>query len=196
MKQESSLTLARIADILASLYLHSPDETLVAAFREVASALAVELDAQDVRLDAAETPEALKQDYDELFFVPVSGRYLPPFESAQRARRLWGPLTHQVAQFYESITFDYTALSVGAHWERLDMPDHAGIELACLSALLQTQAAQPDAAAEQALDFFIRQHPGRWLPDFGQKVAQNAETTFYRALGEFTRALALVLAGQ
>lgn len=190
MKQESSLTLARIADILASVYLHSPDEALVAAFREVVPVLVAELDTQDRSLDATETLEALTQDYNELFFVPVSGRYLAPFESAQRARRLWGPLTHQVAEFYESIGFDDAALSVGEHWEYLDMPDHAGIELACLSALLQAhQAAQSDVAVGQAIHFFIHQHLSRWLPDFGQKVAQNAETDFYQALGHFTTAL-------
>lgn len=189
MKQESSLTLARITDILASVYLHSPDEALITAFREVVPVLVAELDAQDISLDATETLEALTQDYNELFFVPVSGRYLPPFESAQRARRLWGPLTHQIAQFYESIAFDYTALSVGEHWNRLDMPDHAGIELACLSALLQTQTVQSDAAAKQSIDFFMRQHVDRWLPNFGRKVAQNAETDFYRVLGHLTTTL-------
>ena len=189
MKQESSLTLARIADILASVYLHSHDEAVVAAFREVVPVLVAELDTQDRSLDATETLEALTQDYNELFFVPVSGRYLAPFESAQRSRRLWGSLTHQVAEFYESIGFDDAALSVGEHWEHLDMPDHAGIELACLSALLQTQAAQSDAAAVQAIHFFMRQHVGRWLSNFGRKVAQNAETDFYQALGHFTTAL-------
>ncbi len=189
MEQESPLTLARIADILASVYLHVPDEASASAFRQVAPALAVELGAQDRSLDAAETLEALTQDYNELFFVPVSGRYLAPFESAQRERRLWGPLTHQVAEFYESIGFDGTALNVGEHWKRLNMPDHAGIELACLSALLQAQDAQADATVAQAAHFFIHQHLSRWLPDFGQKVAQNAKTDFYRAMGDFTTAL-------
>ncbi len=186
MEQESILTLARTADILASVYLHSPDETLVAAFREAAPTLAAALATTGMSLDAEETLDALAQDYNELFFVPVSGRYLPPFESAQRERRLWGPLTHQIAEFYESIGFDYTALRIGEHWDRLDMPDHAGIELACLSALLQTQAAQSDSAAVQATYYFINQHLSRWLPDFGQKVAQNAETDLYQTLGHFT----------
>ena len=191
MNVEQSLARARIYDVLASLYLNQPYAELVAAFDAVAGTLAQSAGLTDVALPIAEDVAALQADYNALFFVPVSGRYLPPYESAQRARRLWGPITHQVANFYASVGFDLARLRMDEHWQRLDAPDHAGIELACLSALLRAYAetSSPDLAG--AIDFFAREHIRRWLPPYGDAVAQNAETPLYRLLGRLTRAFVL-----
>ncbi len=188
MNVEQSLARARIYDVLASLYLNQPDAELVAAFGAVAGALAQSAGLTDIALPIAEDVAALQADYNALFFVPVSGRYLPPYESAQRARRLWGPITHQVADFYASVGFDPARLRMDEHWQRLDAPDHIGVELACLSALWQTRAAAPAPEITGAIDFFTREHIRRWLPAYGDQLAQNAETSLYRLLGRLTRA--------
>ena len=175
------------------MYLHRPDETLAAAFADAVGALQEGLGlTSDFSPEAASLPD-LQADYDALFFVPVSGRYLPPYESAQRARRLWGPITHQVADFYASVGFEPASLRMDEHWRRLDAPDQAGVELACLSALLQTTVTAPDPAVENALQYLIRQHISRWLPDFGHQITENADTSHYRLLGELTWALALAI---
>lgn len=189
MDTQTVLAQAGIADILASLYLNFPDPEKAAAFRTVAEDMAESLGLKPPDLSISVELADLQADYNELFLVPVSGRYLPPFESAQRARRLWGPITHQVADFYASVGFDPASLHMAEPWQRLDAPDHVGIELACLSALLYAYAETPSSDLARAIDFFTREHIRHWLPHYGDAVAQNAKTAFYRALGALTQAL-------
>lgn len=191
MNIEQAGILARVFDILASLYLNQPHEGLVAAFDSIAEVLVQSAALPPNDLPIAESVADLRADYNALFFVPVSGRYLSPFESAQRARRLWGPITHQVADFYASVGFDPASLRMDTHWQRLDAPDHIGVELACMSALLQANAAAPTPEMTNAILFFTQQHLGRWLPDYGERVARYAETSFYRTLGRLTQAFIL-----
>ncbi len=193
MNQHEQRFYARAADMLAAMYLHRPNGRLTIAFTEAIGVLHEGLGLTDDFSNEADPLPDLRADYDALFFVPVSGRYLPPYESAQRTRRLWGPITHQVAAFYASVSFDPATLHMDEHWLHLDAPDHAGVELACLSALLRTNANVPDPAVESALQYFIRNHLARWLPDFGRQLAENASTSHYRLLGTLTRSLVLGL---
>ena len=185
------LMQASVFDLLARLYLHRPNQEMVATFNDVFQELAESLMLTIEDASAGDSVPLLKSDYDDLFFVPVSGRYLPPFESAQRANRLWGPITYQVADFYQSVGFDRTNLIVDKHWKNLDAPDHIGVELACMSALLRANAAAPTPEMTNAIMFFTRQHLTHWLPDYGERVARYAATSLYHTLGRLTRAFIL-----
>lgn len=188
MNKDQILTHARLADILASLYLNRPNTILVVGLNEVAKELAEGTALAADNLPITENIIDLQADYDALFFVPVSGRYLPPYESAQRAQRLWGPITHQVADFYASVGFDPAELRMDDLWRDLNAPDHIGIELACLSALLQTSASETGPALETALEYFLQRHLMRWLPAYSDELARNAQTSLYQLLGKWTGA--------
>ncbi len=174
---------SRLFDILSSLYLHHPTPERVAAFNAIAPTIGVDTE----MLPVTEGVAALTADYDALFLVPVSGRYLPPFESAQRTQRLWGPLTHQVADLYQSAGFESNMLDIDVMWQNLNMPDHIGIELAFFSALLATHENAPAPEITDTVNTFAQKHLFRWAPDFGEKLAQQAHTSLYRLLGTLTR---------
>ncbi len=189
---ESSVALAysRLFDILSSLYLHRPTEEMVEAFNTIAATEGFGIDIEIP--PAQETIAELIADYDELFLVPVSGRYLPPFESAQRAQRLWGPLTHQMANLYRKTGFEPNALNIDEMWQSLNAPDHIGIELAFCSALFSTYAENPSTATETLIHTVMQQHITRWIPGFGEKLRQHAQTSLYRSLGMLTVSMGTV----
>lgn len=178
-----SAAYSRLFDILSSLYLHHPTPERVAAFNAIASTFGIGTEMLPVTEDIA----TLSADYDDLFLVPVSGRYLPPFESAQRTQRLRGPLTHQVVDLYQAAGFEPNMLDIDIMWKNLNMPDHIGIELAFFSALLATHENAPAPEITDTINTFAQKHLLRWAPDFGQELAQQAHTSLYRLLGTLTR---------
>lgn len=174
---------SEILDGLAVLYLREP----LPALLEAAVSLFPELGSP-----GETSPEAALRDYHDLFFVPVSGRYLAPFESVQREGRLGGPLTHGVASIYRLTEFDPRALDVSPHWLYQDLPDHIGFELAFISALLRNTQELSDAEAEPFIytaRYFWHHHLSRWGHAFGERLADRAATPFYRGLGRLTASL-------
>jgi putative dimethyl sulfoxide reductase chaperone len=170
----------RLLDHLAALYLRRPTAaTLAVAGAELA-----------VRGDRLED---VVDDYHDLFLVPVSGRYVPPFESAHRDHVLGGRSAREVEAAYDAANFDVSELVFDDGWGRQPVCDHVGCELAFLAAL-QTQAAraEPPLAAELAATgaAFWRTHPAAWLRSFGDAVSERATTRLYRFAGVRSSALA------
>jgi TorA maturation chaperone TorD len=165
-------------DALAALYLRLPTAATLLAVAE-----RPELEVEGDRI------EAVVADYHELFLVPVSGRYLPPFESAQRQRSLRGRLAHEVAASYDEAGFDVGRLVVDEAWGPRPACDHVGCELAFVAALeAQASDAEPAAAEElrASAAAFWQLHPASWLGPFGRAVTQRATTRLYRSVGERT----------
>jgi TorA maturation chaperone TorD len=171
---------ATLCDVVAALYLKSPDEDLLAGVDAFCGA------AGDV---ASEPLAAVTQEYYDLFFNPASGRHLPPFESFARERRYWGENALQVGSIYREADFEPAELLADVHWRRQPMPDHIGFEFAFLSALLRSAEAQPaerEALLATAGDF-LDGHLRLWADDYGTRLAENAQTSLYRLLGRLTR---------
>jgi putative dimethyl sulfoxide reductase chaperone len=170
-----------LLDALAALYLRRPTAATLVALAE-----RPELDAEGDRIEAAVA------DYHALFLVPVSGRYLPPFESAQRQRSLRGRLAHEVSAAYDKAGFDVGRLVVDEAWGPRPAYDHVGCELAFVAAL-EAQASDAEPTAAEALRTtaaaFWRLHPASWLGPFGRAVTERATTRLYRSVGERTTAL-------
>jgi TorA maturation chaperone TorD len=122
----------------------------------------------------------IRQDYYDLFCVPVSGRYLSPFESAQREGRLWGSITYQVAEWYALSGFNLGALTTSRIWHSQLIPDHIGYELAFYSALLSLPDQHEQAAA------FRSRHLLPWVLTYAEALHQKARTPVYRLLAELT----------
>ncbi|MFW5692348.1 MAG: TorD/DmsD family molecular chaperone [Chloroflexota bacterium] len=162
------IATATLLDRLAWLYLNQPDDSLIHTLNDAFP----ELRLREGDLDA------VRQDYNDLFCVPVSGRYLPPFESAQRAQRLWGPITHHVTDWYLHTGFNPAELHTSAIWQMQIAPDHIGYELAFYGALL---AADSPLAAD-----FYQTHLFTWVPNYARQLIEKAATPVYRLLGELT----------
>ena len=74
--------------------------------------------------------------------------------------------------------------------------DHVGLELDFLSQalLLARDAAEAgdEARSQEVLQFaawFLREHPGAWVPDAMSRVEEHADTAFMRGLALLTRAV-------
>jgi TorA maturation chaperone TorD len=77
----------------------------------------------------------------------------------------------------------YRAQNVAAVPKRGELPDHATLELEFLFHLCRREQASWEAGdgddaltTRRALDAFLREHAGRWLPDFAASL--QAATTF------------------
>jgi putative dimethyl sulfoxide reductase chaperone len=171
----------RLLDVLAALYLRRPTAATLAA------AAGADLAVRGDRL------EDVVDDYHDLFLVPVSGRYVPPFESAHRDHVLGGRSSREVTAAYGAANFDVAELVFDEGWGRRPVCDHVGCELAFVAALqAQAARAEPPIAAELAATAagFWRTHPAAWLRSFGDTVAERATTRLYRFAGARTSALA------
>ena len=169
--------------LVASLYLNEPDRPFVEKIQFSLNGL---MDRE------ADSSAALLRDYHDLFVVPVSGRYLPPYESAQRDGRLWGGLTHKVNQLYEETGFDICKYPASSLWLSKPIPDHIGFELSFFAALLNSCLAAPAQQRElleDTLVYFWDQHLVKWVPSYGNLVTEKANTELYRLLGEMTKVL-------
>ncbi len=197
MNSEEISVWAQLYDLTAGMYLQEPTVERVSSLVPLADMIGTLLAEKSLSRLLAQAGETsmptLRQEYYDLFTVPVSGRYLPPFESAQRESRLWGPLTHEVQAFYEETGFRTELLSISPCWNEMTILDHVGFELAFVGGLLRSATTAMDEEAKRALLAttmqFVERHLIRWLPDFGQKVQAHAETSFYQAVGLLTERL-------
>jgi TorA maturation chaperone TorD len=135
--------------------------------------------------------EDLAVEYARLFLGP--GKHNSPHESVHHQREdgdwgtLWGAATVEVKKFIEATGLDYKS-------EYKGMPDHISVEFEFMAALsrqeAQAWAKEDEKSARQYLDVqqtFIKDHLIQWIPEFCEKVSQQAELPFYRAMAELTR---------
>lgn len=168
-------------DAAATLLLQRPTA-------ELAAAAAVLFDFEPSEEEAG----LARQDWSDLFFVPSSGRYLPPMESAFRQKRLGGPLAADAERAYRTAGFDPAALDLDPLWRSALHPDHLGVQLAFVSALLRGTARRPADAPGLAAsaEFFHAAHLAPWAGDFGQALTGSARCRTYRHLGRLLEELA------
>lgn len=86
-----------------------------------------------------------QQDYYDLFVYPLSGRYIPPYESAMvegkeinglyRFGPMNGETTKKVEEIYSFFQFEPAQLNMFDPLKRLPLADHLGYELAFMSYL-------------------------------------------------------------
>ncbi|MBW1903115.1 MAG: molecular chaperone TorD family protein, partial [Deltaproteobacteria bacterium] len=95
--------------------------------------------------------------------------------------------TVDVKNFIESSGLEYKP-------EYKGLPDHISVELEFMQQVtLREEQAWKEEDEEGALycmkieKKFIQEHLGRWIPDFCEKVVQEAELPFYRAMASLTK---------
>lgn len=141
--------------------------------------------------------EALRLEYDALFRVP-GDRYLCPYESAYRGRRVvdgrvvygpvWGPWARRVQNLYGQAGAELVR-------EGGELPDFIGVEFEFMH-FLCTREAEAWATAEpwRAEQYrslqkeFLVEHLSRWVDSLADEMVVRAELGFYAALAELTKA--------
>lgn len=131
-------------------------------------------------------------DWRDLFFVPSSGRYLPPYESAFREKRLGGAIPADALAAYQAAGFEPASLHMDTLWLPSPRPDHLGVELAFVSALLRCARSQPWGAAGllQSAACFHARRVAPWAGEYGRALAAAAQSATYRDLGRLLEELA------
>lgn len=147
-------------------------------------------------------PEALRQEYMDLFAVP-SGRYVMPFEDVYRggtpARKL-GPLLGE-----QAIAVRRMYREAGGEMDRecKELPTHIGVELAFMSFLCDREAAAqhgntgtsesggaagiPHPSFYRDLQCrFMRDHLNAWFPQLSHTIEEHASNLLYRGLAKLT----------
>ena len=133
----------------------------------------------------------LAVEYARLFLGP--GKHVSPHESVHHKRedgqwgKLWGASTAEVKQFIEATGLGYSDDFKG-------LPDHITVEFEFMQQLtLREEQAWKEEDSDKAVacrqveNKFIEEHLIRWIPNFCDKVIQEAELPFYRSLASLTR---------
>ncbi len=194
---------ANVNKFLSAAFLEPPGETLVATLsgesfieelEEIFGSVAVD----DLRQFAGEFDgdhESLNQEFQDLFMVPL-GRYVTPYESVYRDERqvgdtvirglLAGPSTLAIKQLYREAGADISE-------DFKDLPDHIGLELACLEFLCEQEARaweqQDLAKANQMRELqkrLLHEHLLVWAPALCARIRENAPGPFYRGIASLT----------
>ena len=179
--RELDLTLLRAArqsGFPDSLGL-TPETTLTREAMEVVGIALAELGEQP---SAAEFDE-LGADYASIYLN--HGLQASPFESTwldEDGLQMQTPM-FQVRDWYHRYGL------ASDDW-RLRADDHLSLQLLFIAHLFEQAAAgspvRPMAALLTDIATFLDEHPLRWLPDFGKRIATHSMTPFYAGLGMLT----------
>ncbi|MEW6622304.1 MAG: molecular chaperone TorD family protein [Bacillota bacterium] len=194
---------AGIYETLARGFLKEPDSSFATRLGELLEILRPLLDLDLILEDCyIYDQELLTQEYYDRIFVPSSGKYVPPFESAIVGRMAagdilsYGPLngseTRHVLACYRSVGFNHEELEIFKPVRYLRLADYLGFELAFAAYLCYAQAGEDRSEAahykwQELQKIFIEQHLGRWCKDYASLV-EIAAPGFYVVLSKLAAA--------
>lgn len=141
--------------------------------------------------------ESLDREFQDLFIVPL-GRYVTPYEAVYRDERtvgdavvqglLMGPSTQAIRQLYRE-----AGAAVSEDFK--DLPDHVGLELACMKFLCEEEARAWEGKgaghARRMRNFqkrLLHEHLLQWVPALCRRIRENAPGPFYRGIAGLTDA--------
>jgi len=140
--------------------------------------------------DVLKAVEKVRQEFYDCFFVPMSGHYVPPFESALRnyktgVQKPFGSLNslegNHVTECYAKVGFHPWGLNVFGPLKEIRLPDHIGFELSfmailCASEILAWENEQMENVQrwQTVQRQFLKEHLMEWLPQFSQAMQEIA----------------------
>lgn len=141
--------------------------------------------------------ESLDREFQDLFLVPLE-RYVTPYEAVYRDERalgdtavrglLMGPSTSAISRLYRE-----AGAAVSEDFK--DLPDHVGLELACMKFLCEQEARAweerhaGDARRMRDLQKrLLHEHLLQWVPELCRRIRENARGPFYRGIAALTLA--------
>lgn len=196
----SVLERARAYEFLAGIFLKEPATEIIKILKEWVEAVdAAERDEllEIINTIQAQDPELkdLTQEFYDLFFVPVSGRFVPPFESPirgaerQEGKKIkygshWGLQAHRLIDHYERMGFKSETLNIFEPLKQTKIPDHLGLELSFLAYLYRLedvalQADQETTGLHQLQHRILTDHLLGWLPQFTEDLEKVEATGYY-----------------
>ena len=187
---------SNIYGLLAAIYRREITSDFLKQLKDpsmlgVFSDLGIKLNNGFLKKPEHELLENLAVEYARLFIGP--GKHISPHESVHHKRedgqwgQLWGSSTAEVKKIIESAGLSYQSEYTG-------LPDHISVELEFLQQVtLAEEKAWEDGDKNLALSClenekkFIEEHLAEWIPDFCDKVINQAESPFYRVMAELTQ---------
>lgn len=176
---------------LANTYRLPSDDlpAVVEALEDALSQLGSEARSEAARLSANHLDSgALQVDYARLFIGPFMAP-APPYGSVylEDKRRLMGNSTVDVQQHYLSLGLDLSP-------DFKEAPDHIAAELEFMHVLVNQELEAIELSDGQRLfdnlrhqRNFLQKHIGAWIGAFTDKIAEHAQTDYYRHLAGVTR---------
>jgi TorA maturation chaperone TorD len=138
---------------------------------------------------------ALRQEYDDLFIVPL-GRYVAPYEAVYRDRRTVGTQVVGgllMGRSTVAVTRAYREAGATVSQRCPELTDHVGVELGFMRFLCEREQAAWDsgdtAEAWGALGRqrdFLNDHLVAWIPLLGESMRRNARSHFYKGVARLT----------
>lgn len=191
--REECQAWAQLFGLAASLYLREPTVEQARNCLAVGQALAKHLPDESfvhflTRVAIGDIAE-VKQEFFDLFFVPVSGSYCQPF--GEIAGPAHSTNNGGVAQVFQETGFSPALLAgLPSYLRGLNRPDYIGFELAFLANLLEDAALSQDNGEAKGLYetglFFHEKYLASWAADFGRHVAERAQNNYFQACGHLT----------
>jgi len=199
---------SHIYTFLAGIFLQEPNVSQFPHYFEALQDLLKEVETEPapwgmvIPEDKDAFIERLRQEYYDCFFVPMSGQYVPPYESAllnYRAgeKKPFGSLNSMeashVAACYAAVDFHPQELRVFAPLQEIQMPDHVGFELAFMAMLcVREQMAwnketfnkenRVEALKWQTLQLqFLQEHLSQWMENFARALQDLAPGYYAQA---------------
>ncbi|MFV9511299.1 TorD/DmsD family molecular chaperone [Tepidibacillus sp. LV47] len=182
----------QLYQFFASLFLKEPSrewlEGLIATTPYLKTLFAEEISFQewdrliDQYLQGDLTIEKIQQDFYDLFFVPVSGRYAPCVESIVRYNKMWGETEIDLRERYEQVKFIPEKLDIYLPIKQLAMSDHLGYELAYMAHLCNMETHSRMELRQRIQEEEIEMLEGHLIPfikGYAESFISIATGTFY-----------------
>jgi TorA maturation chaperone TorD len=136
-----------------------------------------------------ENLESLRVDYSKLFLGPFA-LLAPPYGSVylEGERKVMGDSTIDARNRYREVGLDIAG-------DFKEVPDHILVELEYMYYLILKEIESiENSDLHKATDYlkkqkgFLEDHLVVWVPEFADKIEENAETEFYKNLAKATKA--------
>jgi len=196
---ESAQSRMQIYTALAEIFLQLPILENIKDQASLINALLNE-DENEAVVDNYGAIEAIKQEYYDLFFVPMSGLYIPPYESAlleynvakkRPYGQLFGSAARHVQACYEDVGFNYQELNIFEPLKDITFPDHIGFELAFMGLLCLAEKSALEKEEEAGLteakgwvelqSQFLDEHLSKWVSNLAKAIKNNSNGFYAKA---------------
>jgi TorA maturation chaperone TorD len=191
--EDQTLSRSSLYYFLSTLFLNPPGSDSIVKVGELVSAAKESMHLGDQATELLpilhakddEDTQNLIQEYHDLFKVPLE-KYVAPYESVYRDKRMSGQAAAAVKKIYAQVGF-------AIPHEYYELADHIGIELAFMATLCReeiTACRNNRFELVNALlgmeNKFLEEHLVCWLPDLCDKIFEKTENAFYRAVAKIT----------